>query len=77
MLRLRFRLAIILPILVLVPAVWWYFLNNDPCSPGDQYCVMFSVLGLGLLSAAIGLVALFHILMILEVLWLSFKNRDG
>lgn len=70
----RSRLAIILVVLMFVPAAWLYLLNNDPCS--SEHCVVISGLGAMAVSAVLGLIALYHALIILEGLWMSFLHRD-
>lgn len=70
----RYRLAIILAVLVLVPAAWWHLENNDPCT--TEGCVWIVGFGFLAVSAVLGLLALYHALTMLEGLWTSFLHRD-
>ncbi|WDZ78244.1 hypothetical protein PWG15_07040 [Ensifer adhaerens] len=73
MLTVKSRLAIILAVLVFVPTAWSYLENNDPCT--TEYCVWIAGFGFLAVCAALGLFALYHALVILEGLWMSFLHR--
>ncbi|KSV61840.1 hypothetical protein N182_37755 [Sinorhizobium sp. GL2] len=69
----RYRLMIIIAVSAFVPWSYSYLVNNDPCT--SEHCVW--ILGFGYLAfaAVIGLFALYHLMMILEGLWMSFLHR--
>lgn len=69
----RYRLMIIIAVSAFVPWSYSYLVNNDPCT--SAHCVW--ILGFGYLAfaAAIGLFALYHLMMVLEGLWMSFLHR--
>ena len=64
-----YRLMIILAISAFVPWSYSYLLNNDPCT--TAHCVWMLGFGYVAFAAALGLIALYHLVIVLEWLWMS------